>query len=48
MKNPQLLEEKHGFFYNLFHRKESDVKSVEKQQKKALKEASKQEKKERM
>ena len=50
MKNPQLLEEKHGFFYNLFHRNNSDVKSaekLEKQQKKALMEASKKAKKER-
>ena len=44
-KNPQLLEEKHGFFYNLFHRNKNDVKKSEKQQKKELKEASKKEKK---
>ena len=41
----KLLEEKHGFFYNLFHRNKNDVKKSEKQQKKELKEASKKEKK---
>ncbi|MCH3966696.1 MAG: protein kinase [Bacilli bacterium] len=49
LKNPALLEEKHGFFYNLFHPHSKDRESykIEKEQKKALQKAAKIAKKEK-
>ena len=47
LKNPLLLEEKHSWLYNLFHKKEKEAIKKEKDHKKNLKKASKEAKKER-
>jgi len=50
MKNPELLEEKHGFFYRLFHRpsaQERQAEKLEKEKKRALKQAAKEARKEK-
>ncbi len=49
LKNPSLLEQKSGFFYNLFHRSSADAlrKKEERNQKKMLQEAAKEAKKEK-
>ncbi|MFA6829927.1 MAG: protein kinase [Bacilli bacterium] len=49
IKNPSLLEEKHSFFYNLFHGHKTDKETLkeEKEHREALKKAAKKAKKER-
>jgi|LAHS01.1.fsa_nt_gb eukaryotic-like serine/threonine-protein kinase len=49
LKNPSMLEEKHSFFYNLFHHHQTpkEDKVLEKEQREALKRASKEAKKDR-
>ncbi len=49
LKNPSLLEQKSGFFYNLFHHSSADAlrKKEERNQKKMLQEAAKEAKKEK-
>ena len=51
LKNPLLLEEKHSFFYHLFHRRSSQDKEKmrkDKEHRKSLKKAAKLAKKERV
>jgi hypothetical protein len=49
LKNPTMLQEKSGFFYNLFHphSPDNEAKRIEKSQKKALLRAAKAAKKEK-